>query len=102
MASGPETRLQRRIRRALENHGGSDLYHFKEHGGPHGTAGVPDLICCYRGHFVALEVKVPPNTATAKQEHHIELIRRAGGHAFVVTTSDEAVRVLKLIDKAAA
>lgn len=24
---------------------------WKEHGGPYGTNGIPDIICCYRGHF---------------------------------------------------
>lgn len=62
-------------------------------------AGVPDLICCYRGWFVGMEVKVPPNIATEKQEHHLRLIRRAGGRAFVVTTPDQAVGILKAVDK---
>ena len=30
---------------------------WKEHGGPYGTNGIPDIICCYRGRFVAFEVK---------------------------------------------
>lgn len=25
----------------------------------YGIAGIPDIICCYKGHFVALEVKTP-------------------------------------------
>ena len=32
---------------------------FKEHGGAYGTAGIPDIICCYKGKFVAFEVKAP-------------------------------------------
>ena len=24
---------------------------FKEHGGAYGTAGIPDIICCYNGKF---------------------------------------------------
>ena len=32
---------------------------WKEHGGPYGTNGIPDIICCYHGRFVALEVKTP-------------------------------------------
>lgn len=32
---------------------------FKEHGGMYGTAGISDVICCYKGKFVAFEVKTP-------------------------------------------
>ncbi len=32
---------------------------FKEHGGMYGTAGIPDIICCIAGRFVAFEVKTP-------------------------------------------
>ena len=34
-----------------------DCFCWKEHGGMYGTAGIPDIICCYRGKFVAFEVK---------------------------------------------
>lgn len=30
---------------------------WKEHGGMYGTAGIPDVICCYRGRFFGFEVK---------------------------------------------
>lgn len=39
---------------------------FKEHGGMYGTAGIPDIICCYKGQFVAFEVKTP-NADSYKQ-----------------------------------
>ena len=30
---------------------------WKEHGGMYGTAGIPDVIACINGRFVAFEVK---------------------------------------------
>ncbi len=30
---------------------------FKEHGGNYGSSGIPDIICCYHGHFIGFEVK---------------------------------------------
>ena len=32
-----------------------NLYFWKEHGGMYGTAGIPDLIVCYKGRFIGLE-----------------------------------------------
>ena len=34
------------------------LFFWKEHGGMYGTAGIPDLIVCYKGRFIGLECKV--------------------------------------------
>lgn len=102
--SGPEARLQRKIRAAVVRHAtqqDEEIYIVKNHGGPHSVPGVADFTCCYRGRYVALEVKVPPNGPTEKQRHHLRLVRRAGGRSAVVTSSDEAVRVLKKIDKEA-
>ena len=28
---------------------GSDVFFWKEHGGPYGCSGIPDVICCYKG-----------------------------------------------------
>jgi hypothetical protein len=96
----PETKLQQKIRKALVEHGGLDLYIFKMHGGPHSPPGVPDLIMCYRGVFVGLEVKMPNRASkvTEVQAHHLNQIRRAGGYSRVVTTPDEALAILMKID----
>jgi hypothetical protein len=100
MPAKPETKLQQKIRKALVEHGGLDLYIFKMHGGPHSPPGVPDLIMCYRGVFVGLEVKMPHRASkvTEVQAHHLNQIRRAGGYSRVVTAADEAVAILMKID----
>ena len=71
-----------------------DLYFFKEHGGLYGTAGVPDIICCYKGQFIALEVKAPDGKATALQDATIKRIRKAGGVAEVVRSVEEAKEII--------
>ena len=48
-------------------------------------AGIIDIITCYRGIYIALELKVEPNKATPLQEYEIEEIRNHKGSAFVVT-----------------
>ena len=57
---------------------GSDVFFWKEHGGPYGTSGVPDIICCYKGRFLGLEVKLPTGALTELQTRAIEKINRAG------------------------
>jgi len=67
---------------------------WKEHGGLYGTAGVPDVICCLDGRFFAFEVKTPEGRLTKLQEHTIQRIKDAGGHAFVVRSVDDVKAVL--------
>jgi hypothetical protein len=67
---------------------------WKEHIGMYGTAGVPDVICCLDGRFFAFEVKTPEGRLTKLQEHTIQGIKDAGGHAFVVRSVDDVKAVL--------
>lgn len=70
-----------------------DCFCWKEHGGMYGTAGIPDIICCYRGSFIAFEVKTASGKTTALQEAAIRNIQKAGGTAVVVRSAAE-VRVI--------
>lgn len=67
-------------------------------GTANGRVGVPDLIACYRGFFVAFEVKRPGGKATKIQEHEIERIKKCGGRAYVVDRSREVEKALNRID----
>lgn len=66
---------------------------WKEHGGMYGTAGIPDIIACIGGWFVAFEVKVAGGKPTKLQEVTIRKINEAGGTAKVVYSVDE-VRII--------
>lgn len=68
---------------------------FKEHGGIYGTAGIPDIICCYRGKFVAFEVKTLTGKLSKLQEITIKRINEAGGMAIKVTSLQEVKNVLE-------
>ncbi len=68
---------------------------WKEHGGMYGTAGIPDIICCYRGKFVAFEVKTGKGKTTALQESVINKIQKCGGKAAVVRSAEDVKAVLK-------
>jgi hypothetical protein len=62
--------------------------------------GIPDCLLCIRGQFVALELKVPPNTLDALQEHVISKIKRAGGLALEVTPGNWPAVFVLLTDLA--
>lgn len=71
----------------------------KIHGGNFQTAGIPDIIGCYRGVFVAFEVKRPAvGRLTPLQAREIELIASAGGVACVVRSVEDVRREIVLID----
>ena len=77
---------------------GSDVFFWKEHGGPYGTSGVPDIICCYKGRFLGLEVKLPNGKLTELQKRAIEKINRAGGIACRVESVDDVKAVIARVD----
>lgn len=70
-------------------------YAWKEHGGMYGTAGIPDIICCYRGRFYGFEVKTDTGQPTELQKSTIRKILAAGGTALVVRSVDEVRAVME-------
>jgi len=52
-------------------------------------AGIPDVIGCIKGTFVALELKVEPRKVTPLQLHELTNIYREGGNAQVVSYNNK-------------
>ncbi len=84
-----EAKIVSAIKKALVERG---AWVVKTHGSPH-LAGLPDILVCYQGRFIALEVKRPEtrNTVTPRQQHFLDAIAAAGGTTAVVTSVDEAL-----------
>ena len=78
---------------------GEDVFFWKEHGGPYGVSGVPDIICGYKGRFLGLEAKLPGGKLTALQERALERINRAGGIARRVESVDDVRDVIAQADR---
>ena len=70
---------------------------WKEHGGPYGTNGIPDIICCYRGRFIAFEAKTETGKPSRLQEAVIRKINAAGGTALVVRSVEDVKAALAAI-----
>ena len=75
-----------------------ECFAWKEHGGMYSTAGIPDIICCYHGLFIAFEVKTEKGKLTKLQEATIRKIKAAKGMAFKVTSVDEVKQIIELTE----
>ncbi len=94
MTAKPESRLQRRIQRALLREVGG--WWTKIYTGPFQKAGIPDLLGCVEGLFFALEVKMPGEEPSDIQVKTMRDIRVEGGAiARTVTSPEQAVRVVQ-------
>ena len=97
MAATPEKRVKDKVTAALKEEG---VYYFFPATHGYGRSGVPDIIACVNGHFLAIECKAGKNKPTALQIREIESIRHAGGVAVVVNEGNwdmlpELIRKLK-------
>jgi len=81
MAMTPEKKVKQKVVSALNAVG---AYHFPPATGGFGRSGVPDIVACINGHFLAIECKAGTNKPTALQVREIETIRANGGTALVV------------------
>lgn len=82
---------------ALRARGG---FWFKVHGSPMQIAGIPDIIGCYRGRFVAFECKRDENgEPTRLQAYMMKKIREAGGVASLIWSAEQALARLDRIDE---
>ena len=77
---------------------GSDVFFWKEHGGPYGTSGIPDIICCYKGRFLGLEAKLPGGKLTALQRRALDRINDAGGIGRRVESVEDVKSVIAQAD----
>ena len=92
-----ESQLTSQIKNLLKSKG---AYCEKIFGGGYQASGIPDILCCYRGYFLAIEVKSPTGKGRASdiQKLKIKAIRDAGGVAFITDNIEDVERVLNFID----
>jgi len=92
VANTPEKQVKTKVVGILKNEG---AYYFFPATHGYGRNGVPDIVACVNGHFLAIECKAGRNKPTALQAREIEDIRKAGGTALVANEKNwEQVRDL--------
>ncbi|SHJ77446.1 VRR-NUC domain-containing protein [Paramaledivibacter caminithermalis] len=72
-----EKQLQRKVIKFLKFQ--PNTWFFKVFGGGYQRAGIPDLICCINGVFIAIELKGDNGKPTELQKMNIKNINAAGG-----------------------
>jgi VRR-NUC domain len=91
-----ETEITYSIRSLLRQFG---IFHFKHWGGPMSEKGVPDIIGCYQGKMLCIEIKKKTGTVSPDQKSFLANVKDAGGIAFVARSIDDVVRELGLDKK---
>lgn len=94
----PERHVVRRIRRLAEMRGARVI---KVVGDPDSIqeVGISDFLICYRGLFVAMEVKQSGGRVAPIQSRFLQSVRDAGGIGVVVQSATEAEAVFDEIDR---
>jgi Holliday junction resolvase len=94
----PEAKVKKKVVDVIKKNG---AYYFFPATGGYGRSGVPDIVCCYRGYFIAIECKAGTNKPTALQEAEMHKIRQAQGFAKVVNEDNinDVQTIFDLIDK---
>ncbi len=77
----PEKKVKQKVCAKLKELG---AYYFYASTGGYGSSGVPDIIACYKGKFVAIECKANGNIPTALQRTHLREISIQNGIALVI------------------
>lgn len=81
MASTPEKKVKDQVVKTLKANG---VYYFFPATFGMGRSGVPDIICCVEGRFLAIECKAGNNKPTALQDREMNAIVTSGGSAMVI------------------
>lgn len=81
MALTPEAKVKRDVAKILDIY---NVYYFFPPANGYGRQGIPDIICCIHGHFLAIECKAGKGTTTVLQDREIAKITQNGGTAMVV------------------
>lgn len=97
MANTPEAKVKQKVVAILKEEA---VYYFFPATHGFGRSGVPDIVCCVNGRFLAIECKAGNNKPTVLQLREIDNIRHNNGVALVVNEKDwdmvrAAVRKLK-------
>lgn len=90
-----ESQLVVKIKKYLREQG---AYVEKIWGGGFQSAGIPDIIACYKGRFLGIEVKVGSNKPSDIQLVKIKRINDAGGVGIVVWSLEEVKQLIEELD----
>jgi hypothetical protein len=97
MAMGAEAKVKKKIKEYLATTG---AWYYMPVSNGMGRVGCPDILVCYKGDFVAFEVKAPGKikNTTANQDREIAGINKSKGIAIVVDNVEQVKEVINAKD----
>lgn len=87
-----EKEITKEIRRFLSF---KKIFHWKVWQGLGSTKGVPDLIGCFKGKMLAIEVKGQNGKVSPHQEVFMDNLKRSGAICFVARSVQDVIDNLK-------
>ena len=95
MTMTPEAKVKKAVRNLLDE---LNIYHFMPPANGFGRAGIPDIIGCMDGQFIAIECKAGKGKTTALQDRELNAISNHGGTTFIANEHnlDELKTLLEL------
>ena len=76
-----EKNFENRVKEFLEDEG---CWFVKFFANAYTKSGIPDILCCCNGYFVAIEVKAPNGKPSELQKWNIEKINREFGFGVIL------------------
>lgn len=93
---GPEAIVKNWVRYTLRNHL-PGVYIANIHQSMYSHKGIPDLLVCYKGLFIGIEVKTETGRTSKLQNIELKKIEDADGITMVIYGKDKE-KLFKLID----
>lgn len=91
-----EKLIENKIKQYLKSKG---AYYVKYFGNQFSQVGVPDILVCYKGKFIGIEVKNEKGKTSPLQDYNLASIKQAGGISLVARQITDVSKVLEDIDK---
>ena len=79
--AGPEKLFENKVKKHLDSVG---AYYVKYFANRMTKSGIPDILACVNGYFLAVEVKAERGKPSPLQIHHRDKIRTAGGMSIIL------------------
>ena len=82
--AGPEKRFENKIKDFLKSKG---AWYVKYFANAYTPSGIPDILVCLNGYFIAIEVKAENGKPSELQTYNLNKIARAGGIGILIYPS---------------
>lgn len=87
-----EKNIENKIKAYLKSIG---AYYVKYHGNKFSQVGVPDILACYKGKFLGIEVKNEMGKTSLLQDINLQMINDAGGISIVAHSVEEVKNAIR-------